>query len=274
MQKDRAKQRRPPAPALVAALLVGVSVAAGCGDFGEAPEAVPPPGDGGADGDGGNGGPAARDTVSFAAALDNSMFAEDAGRSNGAGRFLQSGRSFNGSVRRALLRFAVSDSLSGAVTVHSARLSLHVSAVAAPDARMFGLHRVTTRWGEGGSVADMPGSGGGTGGGGGAAATPGDATWSHAVFDTLVWNTPGGDFAVVASAGAAVADTGVYVWENTPELAADVEAWVADPSTNLGWILWGDESAGGTAKRFDSRESPVLALRPRLEVIFTPVALP
>ncbi len=38
-------------------------------------------------------------------------------------------------------------------------------------------------------------------------------------------------------------------------LTADAQSWVNNPSSNFGWCVLGNESAPGTAKRFDTREN-------------------
>ncbi|MGH7613747.1 MAG: hypothetical protein ACREMW_06870 [Gemmatimonadales bacterium] len=58
------------------------------------------------------------------------------------------------------------------------------------------------------------------------------------------------------------------MWGSTAQLVADVQGWLADPASNFGWILIGDESATATAKQFDSRESAA-SIRPELRVFFT-----
>jgi hypothetical protein len=45
----------------------------------------------------------------------------------------------------------------------------------------------------------------------------------------------------------------------------DVQSWYANPATNFGWILIGNEAAGNTAKRLSSGESSVA---PVLEVSY------
>jgi hypothetical protein len=44
-------------------------------------------------------------------------------------------------------------------------------------------------------------------------------------------------------------------------MVADVQSWLNSPGSNFGWLVLGDESVAGSAKRFDTRESaspPVL----------------
>lgn len=57
-------------------------------------------------------------------------------------------------------------------------------------------------------------------------------------------------------------------------MLADIEAWRAEPSQNFGWIVVGDETATGTAKRFASRENPDVDLRPRLTIEYEVMPLP
>lgn len=91
------------------------------------------------------------------------------------------------------------------------------------------------------------------------------------------WTNAGGDFAAVPSATARVADVGGYRWGSTPAMVADVEAWIASPETDFGWLLEGDESTV-SAKRFDTREHSIAANRPRLRVYHdggaTPTSIP
>jgi hypothetical protein len=121
------------------------------------------------------------------------------------------------------------------------------------------LHRLLADWGEGASFAT---------GGSGAAAQPDDATWLHTFYPAASWKSPGGDFAPALSAARMVGSDGDWAWSSA-ELTADVRAWIAAPSTRFGWILLGDESTSGTARRFDSRESTTAAWRPRLILFYS-----
>jgi MYXO-CTERM domain-containing protein len=56
-------------------------------------------------------------------------------------------------------------------------------------------------------------------------------------------------------------------------MTADVQGWVDNPASNHGWILIGNESGPFTAKRFESRENGILALRPKVTVHYTPPAV-
>lgn len=181
--------------------------------------------------------------------------------SNGAGEWVFAGRTNNGDIRRALLAFAIADSLPSEATIDSVVLTLTMSrsiSGAVPNA----LHRVLADWGEGDSDASCCAPLEGTGG----SATAGDATWLQRVFRSSAWTTPGGDFTAAPSATLTVDKLGTYVWRSAP-MAADVQEWLDSPATNFGWILIGDESTTATSKRFDAHEST--ATGPTLTVYYT-----
>jgi hypothetical protein len=202
------------------------------------------------------------DTVVITSSKDNSLYEDPNGASsNGAGQYIFVGRN-NGfilTLRRGLIAFDVAGSIPAGSTIERVRLVLHMSRTSGGPARVE-LHRASADWGQGASDA-------GERGGDGAPATPGDATWQHRFFNTDFWVNDGGDFAAAASASIDVAAEGFYSWES-PEMAADVQAWLDDPAQNFGWLLRGDESRTNTAKRFDSRENVAADRRPQLEVEF------
>ena len=122
-----------------------------------------------------------------------------------------------------------------------------------------GLHLVLADWQEGaGEASGNEGRG--------ADADQGDVTWTQRVFKSLDWDTPGGDFSSAASASVTVGGTGIYTWASTSRLVTDVQAWLDDPAANFGWLILGDESKSGTAKRFDSKENESSENRPMLAV--------
>jgi hypothetical protein len=194
------------------------------------------------------------------ATKDNTLFGPFNGAfSNGVGPSVFSGATGGFGVRRALLQFGVADSLPARAQIDSVRLRLYLNRTSS-GVFTHKLHRLLHDWGAAGSRST---------GGGGDFAQPGDATWSHAFYDSVTWNTPGGDFESVASAAAVVDAIGDYFWGPTPQLAADVQNWVDHPDSNFGWILIGNESIR-SAKRFDSRESVSPELRPELVIDFSP----
>jgi hypothetical protein len=126
----------------------------------------------------------------------------------------------------------------------------------------FTLHRVLADWGEGTTN--------GTGGPGGPS-TPGSATWIHRYYPNTFWSTVGGDYHPTPSATLSVSGTGLYTWSSA-QLIADVQQWIADPTSNFGWMLIGNEAVSVSAKRFDSRETTLTADKPTLIINYTPPA--
>lgn len=200
-------------------------------------------------------------SITLTASKDNTLYESATGNiSNGAGDYLFAGQTNQGAIRRGLLAFDLTDKLPAGATIVSATLQLHLSKTSAGSTAV-SVHRVLANWGEGSSNAN-------SNEGSGATASTGDATWLHTLFNTTLWQTAGGDFAPTASATTSVANVASYQWHSST-LLGDVQGWQANPATNFGWILIGDESAGGTAKRFDSRENPTAAARPQLTIVYT-----
>lgn len=152
---------------------------------------------------------------------------------------------------RGLVRFDLSSIPPGAV-VNSVVLRLAVTRVPlTPVNSDFHLHRLLRPWNEE------------------------QSTWLLRLAPTENWTTPGGqagtDFSTTVSGRVPVAAVGGYTFASTPQLVADVTAWLASPSANHGWLVkTADESVGFTARRFASREG--LAGAPVLEVQFDPPA--
>jgi hypothetical protein len=206
-------------------------------------------------------GPAPAETVTLAPERDNTLYRDPVGSlSNGAGEHLFAGGTARGGVRRGLLAFDVAAGVPAGATITGADLTLHMSR-SITGARDVSLHRVLADWGEGASDAFGEE-------GIGAESTPGDATWIHTFFNTGFWTIEGGDRVAAPSAARSVEGPGRYTWSSTPELVADVQAWLDDPTTNHGWMVVGDEQPGG-AKRFDSREHRDETVRPVLTIEFT-----
>lgn len=201
---------------------------------------------------------AGQTVVTLSPLKDNTLYSENASASNGRGAHLFAGRTNKGDVRRALLVFDVAGALPAGATIQAATLTLRVTKTIAGPVPV-ALHRLRIDWGEGASDA------GGQEGAGGAA-TPGDATWSHAVLPGMTWRQPGGDFAEGASATTALAGVGAYDFASS-RLTADVQDWLDAPQGNFGWILLGGETQNGSAKRLGSRENDQAA--PVLTVTYT-----
>jgi hypothetical protein len=207
---------------------------------------------------------AAQTEVLISAAADNTLYEDlSGGTSNGAGPGFFAGRPFAGSIQRGAIRFDVAASVPAGMAIVSARLELTMDrSIVGPF--NVSLHRFSASWGEGTSVGSM-------GGGGGALATSNDVTWLHRFFPGTLWTNPGGDFAPAASATTLVDTTGRYTWSSTA-LTADVQDMLDQPGSNHGWMVRGDESALGTAKRFVTREGTSTAQRPVLRVRYGPRA--
>ena len=201
-------------------------------------------------------------SLTLAPSKDATLYEDPVGAfANGAGEYLFTGKINRGSSRRALIAFNLAGSIPPGATIKSVSLTLNMSRTVA-GAGLVELRRVLADWGEGASDASANE-------GGGTFAESGDATWIHRNSDTARWQSPGGDFSPEASASATVAGVGTYTWGPTPQLVADVQAWLDDPSANFGWLLLGTESGKQTTKRFDSRENLGDQNRPKLTIEFT-----
>jgi hypothetical protein len=81
--------------------------------------------------------------------------------------------------------------------------------------------------------------------GDGVPASATDATWLKPFFaQAATWTTPGGDFSPLRSATTLVntettVANGFYTW-TSPQLAYDVQSWMAAPAANFGWLLKAD----------------------------------
>ena len=207
--------------------------------------------------------PVAADTMILTAAADNTLFEDVSGDlSNGVGEYVFAGRTLMSALRRAVLAFDIAAALPADATITSVALTLEVTKILNDDSHTFEIRRLLTDWGEGNSNSNV------MGGGMGAASAAGDATWIHTFFDTDFWATPGGDSATTLSGAKTVGDLGAYTWNSTPQMVADVQSWLDNPTSNFGWLLQGNEAADGSAKRFNSRENSDPMTVPRLTVSF------
>lgn len=168
---------------------------------------------------------------------------------NGSGQYLfagVTGENNSMSTRRALLYFDVGSVLpvGAVVTAATLRVTVEREAVGTGPSSA-SLHAAVSGWGEGPS--DPLGSEGT-----GTAAQNGDATWQHAFFGGAAWTTPGGDFALSASASTTLSGLGNALF-SAPGMIADINAWLAQPAVNFGWFLLVDETGQQNARRFSSR---------------------
>ena len=195
---------------------------------------------------------------------DNTLYQTASGTlSDGLGDYLFVGRvgsTGGGAIRRALLKFDIG-AIPSAATITSVKLTMNMSK-SNTGSQSISLQQVTADWGEGISNAN-------SNEGSGAPSSTNDATWIHRFFPSTTWTKAGGDFSAAIGASTQVNDVGPCSWGSTSQMVADVQGWLANPSSNFGWILMGNESTTTTAKRFDSRENGIAANRPKLTVTYT-----
>lgn len=211
--------------------------------------------------------PAVADVATLTSTRDTSIYGgSGADNADGGGASFIVGTNNNLEARRGLLLFDLSSLPSGAV-VQSVSLKLTlVKAPAGDDDRVVTLHRALVSWGE--NPADDAGTGAGSGSG--VPAMLGDATWLTRFFDQgPAWTTPGGDFAPATSASATVTTVnGDFTWTGG-SLAGDVQAWLATPTDNHGWLVLGDETVSRTNRQFATREAPAPGSAPTLTITYT-----
>ena len=202
--------------------------------------------------------PALADMVHIPADRDNTLIEDpDGALSNGIGLHIRAGRTNQAmnSIRRGLVRFDVASALPADAIIDRVFLTLYQNSNNTEPADV-SLHNVLSDWGEAASF----------GGGGGAPAEPGDATWLHTFYDYDFWVQQGGHFIPHASATATVSGNDFYTWQSTVHMVNNVRLWLKNPERNFGWLVMGDESTGGTAKRFDSREGRDSTRHPMLTI--------
>lgn len=221
-----------------------------------------PGGGGGGGGDDPGDGEPGEFMLTIGPSKDNTLYEDPAGGlSNGAGDHLFAGKTAVGNIRRGLIAFDINAEVPSGATITRVSLSLNVSKVASASPQEVALIPMAADWGEGSSDAPLEE-------GMGTTATDGDATWIHSFSPSLLWGTPGGDFASGTTATVSVAGTGLHTFVSTAAMISDVQSWLDTPASNWGWLVAGAESFSGTAVRFDTRENGIVANRPTLTVDF------
>ncbi|MDX2149041.1 MAG: DNRLRE domain-containing protein [Planctomycetota bacterium] len=199
------------------------------------------------------------EVTSVTPSKDNTIYQIDPGYlSNGRGSWFFAGATAALEIRRALVRFDLSQIPTNA-TIENVTVRLVPDRLSGPPSPI-SLHALTADWGEGNSNANMQE-------GTGATAEPGDATWTFAFYETVPWAI-GGEFDPDVSAAATIT-LPIATTFSGPGLVADVQGWVRQPATNFGWMLRGDESRARSSVRFVSRDSANAANRPTLTVTYT-----
>ncbi len=213
------------------------------------------------------GGVARGDVRTFAPVADNTIFrnafSPDSLLSSGSGDGIYAGRTLShvDYRQRGLVRFDLSTIPCGA-TVTRVQLTMYMErGRSGQPATPVRLHRLLGAWGEGASIAF---------GGAGSESLAGDANWLERQSPGVMWTTPGGDFVATASATASVSSSpGAVTWASNAVMIADVTGWLANPSSNNGWMIINNEVNQGTARKFSSRESTTASRRPALLVEYT-----
>lgn len=210
-------------------------------------------------------------TISLTAVADTSIY-EISPDFNLGGTTMLAGTNQKVSRSRALFLFDLSSIPADAV-VTGVEVLLYCTRQPDPDQHTgpvssdFSLHRMLVSWGEGGG-ANATGS----------VAMAGDATWNERHYLGTSWGTPGGsggiDYAGNPSATTSVGNVGLYGWGSSTELIDDVRTWLADPSSNFGFMLMsGSESSPGSGRRFASTEQSS-AQNPAPQMIVTYIPEP
>jgi spore coat protein A len=225
---------------------------------------------------------ASADTVTLISIKDNTLYepiAPDAfaDMSDGVGPTMFTGKVKDAdadpgtgtrvALRRAVLEFDIAGSIPAGATIDSVQLTLFCDKVAQNANFNVTLNRLLSEWGEGTSNT------GNSQQGRGEPATTNDATWRHTFYSSQFWGTPGGDYALTASATKSVGPTGTYTWGSTSGMVGDVQAWLNNASVNHGWIILSNETTIQTTKRFATHENTTVNNRPKLVVNYTPLTI-
>lgn len=150
-------------------------------------------------------------------------------------------------VRRAAITFDVAGSIPAGARIDGVELTLYCDEVAENTDFDVTLHRLNSDWSEDAPSPDSD-------------RIDSDRT------------PPGRPFAPATSAVQTVGATGSYQWGSSPEMVADVQAWLDSAVSNHGWILRSVETQASATKRFATRETETAENRPRLVVTYTPAA--
>jgi hypothetical protein len=213
------------------------------------------------------------DTIVLQPSADTTLINVAPDNNLGAAEFFNVGTTGTGYKNRALLFYDLSSALPPGAIITSAQLSLSI--VRQPNSglqhSLFSLRRMLQPWGEG---AQTYGDGGP---GLGSPAMAGEATWNHRFVGGAAWSQPGGvegvAYSSVLSSTEQVGTIGDdIIFESTPELLADLQAWLDGTAQNHGWMLMTEsEAIGKTARSFASRES---GFGPELTLNFVTVPEP
>lgn len=200
--------------------------------------------------------------VDITNSMDAGMFSEATSSSLSLPGFFV-GTDGGDSPKRGLLQFDLSSIPAGA-TIDSVTLSLSVGQVAGSAGgavtnfgplRNISLYNETQAWNQSTNKSNVTyGSNAFGGSGHGVTANAGDATWTDEHYDAsnpTAWNVAAGGNWTSASVALAHATnipgtTGEVVSWSSAALAAEVQGWLDDPSTNHGLLVKNDDETTGT----------------------------
>jgi FtsP/CotA-like multicopper oxidase with cupredoxin domain len=213
--------------------------------------------------------PARADTVTIIADQDATIFDDNTHFANGTGQLIHAGYTAGNKIRRALIRFPMA-SIPANSTINSVTMTLvvnHANGGSGSVNNTVNIYRITQDWPEGNQNGDTNGSGGG---GVGVEAVAGSVTWSHRIYNTNAWTTPGGTSVATSSNTTIVPETVGPKTFSSAGLVADVQGWVNGTNPNYGWLIRGSETVQASARNFKSRQNTTVADRPKIVVDYTP----
>lgn len=226
--------------------------------------------------------PVFAEQITLTAVADTSLWQRETNHNLGGAPFLPVGSvGSDGNFRRTrmLVKFDLQGAIPDGSTIDSA--SVYFRVVRAPDPNKlsrnsnFRGYRVLKDWGEGNKIYSDPQ----TPMTSTLEATAGEATWDHRFYgdETRTWAEPGGDFTDNDYAEAYDFQFFTSISANQDEVAGlnpdgvdTINAWLANPDSNLGWVIATErETFGGTARHLASRENEIPGYRPQLTIAYT-----
>ena len=193
--------------------------------------------------DGGGGSSDGVTEVLIEAERDVTLYQSASGTlANGQGDYLYVGPSPMGKQRRTALYFDIQSNVPEGATIEEAVLWLYVPGEGPTSGKVVYLTPATQIWGEGSSLVEGAAEEGGL-------AMAGDATWLHRYYPDVYWNTAGGDFVSpdfpsFITGATTILNGGWNYWDDSDlyyTVTAQVQDWLDNPGTNLGWFLLGNE---------------------------------
>ena len=161
-----------------------------------------------------------------------------------------------------MISFTISGNIPANATITNVQLTLTVGQVPNPGFNgnsTISLYDVTQSWPQGTTGSASAGI---AATGQGFAANPGDATWNDVSYSATLptlWTTAGGDHSGTASASLSLSNFNLtgnpsFTWSSA-QLVADVQNWLANPSSNFGWeLINSNETTASTLFGFYSSE--------------------